>query len=133
MPALRKGIPYKLRIVPSGYEFLGPGNDISYFIPRNHNDAVARDHDIQYAALQKSGINPYITFSRADAAFLSDIHPNDFPTYFAKYVFKTKQYLAYTGLLPSGTSLLILPWGKLSGVLRVRLRSMTGEVLPSSP
>ena len=75
MPVLRKGIPYTIRIVPAGYEFLGPGNDVLYQIPRNHNDAVAKAHDLAYGELQKRGVNPYITFSAAGQQFLDNLPP----------------------------------------------------------
>lgn len=110
MPSFRKAGKYTLRIVPSGYEFLGPGNEISYNVPRNYNDVVAKYHDIAYKALQDKGVNPYITLSRADRAFLSDLQPNDFPSYAAKYIFKTKSFIAQAGLINTGMSFPNSPW-----------------------
>ena len=116
MPSLRKGDKYTFRIVPSGYEFLGPGNQVLYQVPRNYNDAIARAHDIAYGRLQEKGLNPYITWNSADEAFLRDLQPNDLPTFFANYAFHGKKFLADVGILPrEGTSLFNLPWERLGG------------------
>lgn len=104
MPSFRKGGSYTFRIVPSGYEFLGPGNQVLYQVPRNYNDAIAKAHDIAYGRLQDQGINPYITFNYADQEFLDDLQPNDIPTIFANYAFHGKKFLADIGILPTGTS-----------------------------
>lgn len=75
MPGLRKkGGGYK--IVPRGYDFLGPGNDVGFNVPRNHNDAVAKDHDIGYGTMLDRGLNPYITYNQWDEDFLRDLKPN---------------------------------------------------------
>lgn len=103
MPVFRQGTTYKLRIVPAGYEFLGPGNDVAFTVPRNYNDAVAKAHDIAYGELIDAGYNPYITYSQADADFLANIQPNDLPTYIAQGLFSTKKFLANVGILDTGT------------------------------
>lgn len=103
MPGIRKGGTYTFRIVPSGYEFLGPGNKISYNVPRNYNDVIAKEHDIAYRDLIERGINPYYTFTTADEDFLSKLEPDDIPSFAAKYIFKSKHALGDWGILPVGT------------------------------
>ena len=130
MPGLRQGGSYTLRIVPSGYEFLGPGNKVLYQVPRNHNDAIAKAHDIAYGRLQEKGINPYITFNKADQAFLQDLQPDDLPTFFANYAFKGKEWLASVGILPTGTSFYNSPWS--SGLIqRYKTRTANGCIRKS--
>lgn len=103
MPGFRKGGKYSFRVVPSGYEFLGPGNEVLYQIPRNYNDAVAREHDIQYGRIQQRGGNPYTTFNVADEKFLNDLQPDDLATFAAKFIFQTKKALAQVGILHTDT------------------------------
>lgn len=112
MPRLRQGGVYAFRIVPAGYEFLGPGNEVRYQVPRNHNDAIAKAHDIAYGRLQDKGLNPYFSFSQADADFLRDIKPDDLASMFAQYAFEGKRWLAehnFIATLP-GTSQSNSPW-----------------------
>jgi len=106
MPSFRQGTAYKLRIVPSGYEFLGPGNEISYNVPRNYNDVVAKYHDIAYRDLIARGIDPYTTYSQADGDFLNSLDPDDFVTYVAKGIFESKKFLANAGVLATGMFIL---------------------------
>lgn len=108
MPGLRKGGVYKFKLVPNGYEFLGPGNTVAFQIPRNANDAVAKEHDIAYQQLIDKGINPYFTFSKADQAFLNNIQPDDTASYAAALIFETKKVLARVGVI-SGMSFVYLP------------------------
>jgi hypothetical protein len=107
MPGLRQGGVTRVRIVPAGYEFLGPGNEVAYQIPRNYNDVVAKSHDIAYGRLQRDGINPYITFNSADEVFLRDIQPVDVASLFANYIFRGKEFLSQAGLIATGASLFI--------------------------
>lgn len=106
MPNLRQGGVYRLRILPSGYDFLGPGNEVLYNVPRNYNDVIAKLHDVAYGELQRRGINPYITFSKADQHFIDNLKPDDIPTIFANYVFRGKKWLAENGILDTGQSLI---------------------------
>jgi hypothetical protein len=105
MPTFKKGGKYKFKIVPSGYEFLGPGNEVGFNVPRNFNDVVAKYHDIDYRELSKRG-NPYISWSEADAGFLQGLQPNDGPTWFAKAWFEAKKLGMKAGIVPElkGTS-----------------------------
>jgi hypothetical protein len=127
MPGLRGEGEYTLKIVPSGYEFLGPGNQINYNVPRNYNDAVAKEHDIAYGELQRKGINPYVTFTSADEQFLEKLAPNDIASIFARYVFEGKRGLANLGLLERGTSLSILQWDRYTGDHPDRLNTSTED------
>lgn len=102
---------YKLKIVPSGYDFLGPGNEVTYHVPRNYNDVIAKAHDIAYGKLQEKGLNPYITFNQADQDFIDGIRPDDVASTFAEYAFRGKKFLAQLGFLPiEGTSFPYLLW-----------------------
>lgn len=132
MPGFRKGGEYAFRVVPSGYEFLGPGNDVLYQVPRNYNDAIAKAHDIAYGQLQRKGINPYITFNAADEEFLNNLQPNDVATIAARWIFQGKKTLASFGILPSGTS---CPRRKVrSGLtLQSKTRIITGFIVQIQP
>lgn len=110
MPSLRAGGRYRFRIVPSGYEFLGPGNEIGFNVPRNLNDVIAKYHDIDYRELEKRG-NPYLSWSEADEGFLTGLQPNDAPTWFAKAWFEGKKLLKDAGWTDTiGRSFYILQW-----------------------
>lgn len=102
MPGLREGGAYRFKVVPSGYEFLGPGNEVAFQVPRNANDAIAKQHDIDYGRIQQRGGNPYITWTEADETFLRDLRPNDVPTWVAKGLFEAKKLAGKWGLI--GTS-----------------------------
>lgn len=112
MPNIRQGGKYKLKVVPSGYDFLGPGNVVSYHVPRNANDLVAKYHDIQYGEIEERGKNPFLTWSEADETFLEGLQPNDIPTWAAKIFFESKGLGARLGLVATGMSFGNLPWGK---------------------
>jgi hypothetical protein len=107
MPSLREGGEYKIKVVPSGYEFLGPGNEVAFQVPRNANDAVAKQHDIDYGVIQQRGGNPYITWSKADETFIRNLQPDDLPTWVAKAVFEVKGAAAKWGLIGTGRHLAI--------------------------
>ena len=53
-------------LVLPGYNYLGPGNDLSSGRPTDPDDYIAQDHDYDYRDLEDAGINPYITYSEAD-------------------------------------------------------------------
>lgn len=133
MPSFRKGGTYTFRIVPSGYEFLGPGNQVLYQVPRNHNDAVAKSHDLAYGRILDKGLNPYFSYSEADEEFLRDLKPDDIPTYFANYAFYGKKYLAQLGFIDSipGMSFGNLPCPPSIKALALArsLKSMPGVML----
>lgn len=119
MPGLRKkGGGYK--IVPRGYDFLGPGNDVGFNVPRNHNDVVAKDHDIGYGTMLDRGLNPYITYNQWDEDFLRDLMPNDVPTWVAKGLFTGKKWGGRLGLLPTGTSFGNMPRFRKPGPLETK-------------
>lgn len=93
------GVPPKYKIVPAGYDFLGPGNDVNYNVPRNAADVQAKYHDIDYGKAQEEGENPYTEWGPDDDEFLFGLQPNDIPTWVAKGAFKAKQLGGRLGLL----------------------------------
>lgn len=131
MPSFRQGgIRYKIKVVPSGYDFLGPGNVVSYHVPRNANDVVAKYHDIDYGHLSDRGTDPFITWSEADETFLTGLSPNDIPTWGAKIFFEAKKFGAKLGLVKTGTSFIDLPWrARLLVLVVIGMRSYHGVVL----
>lgn len=92
------GYRYTLKIVPAGYNFLGPGNEM-HFVPTNSNDALAQDHDLLYKQYEDKGKNPYIQWNTADEEFLTHLKIDDVPTFIAALWFKTKSVLADFGVI----------------------------------
>jgi len=78
-------------LVPPGYRYLGPFNDLNRGEPTNENDAAAQQHDIDYG---EQGILSYVTYNQADEDFLQRLEPNDVPTDIANRIFRTKQRFA---------------------------------------
>lgn len=78
-------------LVPPGYRYLGPFNDLNRGEPTNANDAAAQQHDIDYG---EQGILSYVTYNQADEDFLTRLEPNDVPTDIANRIFRTKQRFA---------------------------------------
>lgn len=90
--------------VPRGYDYLGPGNDLNRGPPRNKNDAVAQDHDIEYGQLEEENRAPYRLYSGADERFLDNLEVNDVPTAVARGIFGAKKTLNRVGLLDNADS-----------------------------
>nr|QTE03868.1 MAG: capsid protein [Grus japonensis parvo-like hybrid virus] len=86
-------------LVPRGYAYLGPGNDLNRGPARNKNDALAQDHDIAYQAILDAGGRPYTQWSDADQAFFENLNVNDIPTAAAKGLFGLKKGLNKAGLI----------------------------------
>lgn len=101
MASRRKG---KKGLVPGGYAYLGPGNDLHQGPPRNKNDAVAQDHDIEYGQLEEQNRAPYRLYSGADERFLDNLEVNDLPTAAARGIFGAKKALNRVGLLDNADS-----------------------------
>lgn len=110
--------------VPSGYDYLGPGNDLNRGPPRNKNDAVAQDHDIEYGQLEEENRAPYRLYSGADERFLDNLEVNDVPTAAARGIFGAKKALNRIGLLDNADSQSNLRGGSnnMAGGLRGRSR-----------
>lgn len=94
----------KTGLVPSGYDYLGPGNDLNRGPPRNRNDAVAQDHDIEYGQLSEENRAPYRLYSGADERFLEGLEVDDVPTAVARGIFGAKKTLNRVGLLDNADS-----------------------------
>nr|WCR62124.1 MAG: capsid protein [Parvoviridae sp.] len=90
--------------VPPEYDYLGPGNDLHRGPPRNKNDAVAQDHDIEYGQLNEENRAPYRLYSGADERFLDQLEVNDKWTAAAKGIFSAKKALNRVGLLDNADS-----------------------------
>nr|QTE03912.1 MAG: capsid protein [Phoenicopteridae parvo-like hybrid virus] len=73
-----------------GYNYLGPGNVVDDYPPVNKNDAIAREHDIEYGRLGKKA---YIRYSKADEDALSQWTPDDFWSKSAIQIFNAKKEL----------------------------------------
>ena len=78
-------------LVPPGYRYLGPFNDLNRGEPTNANDAAAQQHDIEYG---EQGILSYVTYNQADEDFLNRLEPNDLATEIASNIFHAKKRLA---------------------------------------
>lgn len=84
---------------PPGYDFMGPGNDIDFAPPRNWNDRVSKDHDIEYGVQEKiHKSNPKYYYNDADEKFIKHIGGNGWGM-IAKNVFKAKKWLAERGVI----------------------------------
>lgn len=78
-------------LVPLGYKYLGPFNDLERGEPTNENDKAAKKHDEQYTKL---GTDAYWQYNEADEEFLQQLNPNDIPTNIAKTIFQVKRAIA---------------------------------------
>lgn len=78
-------------LVPPGYKYLGPFNDLDRGEPSNENDRAAQIHDKDY---DKLGNAAYFLYNKADEDFLERLKPDDVPTVVADKIFRTKQRLA---------------------------------------
>lgn len=78
-------------LVPPGYKYLGPFNDLERGEPTNENDKAAKKHDEEYTKLGKRA---YYEYNEADETFLKELKPNDIPTHVARALFKVKKAIA---------------------------------------
>lgn len=83
-----------------GYNYLGPGNDLNNGIPTNRDDAIAADHDFDYADIINKGDNPYFSFSQADQTAI-DNFGSSFGGQAGKLFFRGKKLAAKAGLIPT--------------------------------
>jgi hypothetical protein len=116
MPRLRKG-EYKKRedyvvrrlradkYVPNkgmtihGYEFFGPGNEITYHPARNKVDQDGKDHDLTNDYKKKGA---FYTYNSADKILLRKLKDqHSIPAKIGKTWFGLKRYLAEKGFFPS--------------------------------
>lgn len=106
----KEGGEYKFKAVPAGYDFLGPGNEVNYNVPRNWNDVVAKDHDIEYGEIIKEGGDPYVEWSDADQVFLDRLKEDDAASLAARGIFEGKKKAWQAGLINKRKSFYILQW-----------------------
>lgn len=99
-------------LVPRGYAYLGPGNDLKRGPPRNKNDALAEDHDRLYETILNAGGNPYTQWSEADQEFFENLEVDDLATAVAKGAFGLKKGLHKTGLIGRADSVSNLRGGE---------------------
>lgn len=78
-------------LVPPGYKYLGPFNDLERGEPTSAADALAYLHDKGYAELLSSGGNPYLSWNAHDEDFLAALEVRDIPTAVAKALFTIKK------------------------------------------
>ena len=76
-----------------GYNYLGPGNPVDDFPPQNEDDAIARDHDMDYQDILDSGQNPYLRYSNADEKARKKFG-HSIGGYIGKAAFTVKKYIA---------------------------------------
>lgn len=91
-------------LVPPGYKYLGPGNDLNRGKPSNKADKLAQAHDHWYNEIIQAGGNPYIHWSDADKEFFNNLRVNDIPTAIAKGLFGFKKGLHKAGLIDKAES-----------------------------
>lgn len=85
-----------------GYNYMGPGNVVDNLAGTNAADNAARRHDMAYTHLQEEGINPYLTYSKADDDFIEAMDVQDgIVPFVASSVFRGKRLASQLGLLPS--------------------------------
>jgi hypothetical protein len=87
----------KKGLVPAGYDFLGPFNDMIVGPGRNQADEAARWHDIEYG---KQGVKSYFMNSKADAEFIQDTENTPGFGNIANKIFKAKAAIAPNFVTP---------------------------------
>lgn len=102
MPGLRKDkrTPYNHGLVPSGYDNMGPWNEVAIGpAGRNEADVLSRDHDIAYGEEEAIGVNPMLNWVDADEEYLANLNPTNWKEKTAQLVFSTKKALKNAGVI----------------------------------
>nr|AGV22432.1 capsid protein [Parvo-like hybrid virus UC2] len=82
-----------------GYEWFGPGNEITYNPARNQVDQDGKDHDLTNDYKKKGA---FYTYNAADKILLRKLEKeHSIPAKIGKAWFGTKRYLAEHGFLPT--------------------------------
>lgn len=78
-----------------GYNYLGPFNDLDNGEPTNKADQAARKHDFAYDQLIKEGVNPYLSFNKADQDLIDELQSDSsFGGNLARAFFHVKKQFA---------------------------------------